>query len=300
MKIEESRIGFIGLGGMGERLTRRLIDHGFHLTVYDRTVQRMEQLVAIGATAADSLHMLSANSEVIMSCVTDDHAVLDIYAGARGALAAARRGTIVIEMSTVLPETSRKLSELGHERDVEVLDVPISGSTPAAEEGTLVLFGGGDSETFEHCDPIFKALSRQHYYIGGNGAGSAMKLVVNTLLGVGMQAIAEATALGEHLGLNRERLFEVLAKTAVVAPAHQGKLSRAACGDYSAQFPLKLMQKDFGLILELAYQQQVPIPATLAASTVNRACAEFGDLDFSFVMEEMRRRAGGKVTNPRW
>jgi 3-hydroxyisobutyrate dehydrogenase len=276
---------------MGRRLARRLIERGFHVSVYDRTAQRIEQLVSIGATAADSVRTLGANSDVIISCVTNDYAVLEIYAGEHGALSAARPGTIVIEMSTVLPETSRRLRELGRERGIEVLDVPISGSTPAAEEGNLILFGGGDQETFERCGPIVRALSRRSYYIGSHGAGNAMKLVVNTLLGVNMQAIAEAAVLGERIGLDRKRMLEVLAQTAVVAPAHQGKLLRAAGDDYSPQFPLKLMQKDFRLILGLANDHRVQMPTTTAASIVNRTCAEFGDLDFSFVMEEMRRRA---------
>ena len=182
---------------------------------------------------------------------------------------------------------------------LKFLDVPISGSTPAKEAGTVILFGGGDREAFERCDPIFKALSREHYYLGPNGAGTAMKLVVNTLLGVGMQAIGEATALGEHIGLRRNRMLGVLAKTAVIAPAHQGKLLRAARADYSPQFPLKLMRKDFGLILDLAGEERVPMPATMAASIANRSCEE-SDLDFSYVMEEMRRRANGEAINPAW
>ena len=149
MKIEESKIGFIGQGAIG----RRLIDHGFRLSVYDRTVQRMDQPVTFGATAAESASALSVDSDVVMSCVTNDDAVLGTYGSARGAMAAARPGTIVIEMSTVLPGTSIGLSRLRRERAVEVLDVPISGSTPAAEEGTLVLFAGGDRQTFERCYP---------------------------------------------------------------------------------------------------------------------------------------------------
>jgi 3-hydroxyisobutyrate dehydrogenase len=299
MKVEESRIGFIGLGGMGERMARRLIERGFRLIVFDRTQKRMDPLIALGAAAADSLKTLAAGSDVIISCVTNDSAVMDIYAGAWGVLASARRGTIVIDMSTVLPATSRTLSELGRERGIEVLDVPISGSTPAAEAGTVILFGGGDREAFERCDPIFKALSREHHYLGPNGAGNGMKLVVNTLLGVGMQAIAEATALGEHIGLDRDRMLEVLAKTAVIAPAHQGKLLRAARADYSPQFPIRLMRKDFGLILDLAREEEVPMPTTMAASIANRACEE-PDFDFSYVMEEMRRRANGEAINPIW
>src|SRR5690349_24527651 len=106
MKVEESRIGFIGLGEMGRRLARRLIDRGFRVSVYDRTAKRIEQLVGIGAIAADSVRTIATNSDVIMSCVTNDYAVLEIYAGEHGALSASRPGTIVIEMSTVLPETS--------------------------------------------------------------------------------------------------------------------------------------------------------------------------------------------------
>ena len=300
MKIEESNIGFIGLGGMGQLMARRLIEQSFRLTVYDRTAERMDPLVAAGARAAHSLKTIGEESDVILSCVTNDRAVLDIYTGSSGVLASARRGAIIVEMSTVLPETSQKLSEVGRERGVEVLDVPISGSTPAAEEGTLILFGGGDLETFERCAPIFNALSRRHYYIGPSGAGSMMKLVVNTVLGVGMQAIAEATALGERTGLDRNRMLEVLAKTAVIAPSHQGKLLRASRGDYTPQFPLSLMRKDFGLILELANEWEVPMPTTMAASIINRACDEFADPDFSYVMEEMRRRANGELTNPTW
>ena len=145
MKIEESKIGFIGQGAIG----RRLIDHGFRLSVYDRTVQRMDQPVTFGATAAESASALSVDSDVVMSCVTNDDAVLGIYGSARGAMSAARPGTIVVEMSTVLPGSSIGLSRLRRERAVEVLDVPISGSTPAAEEGTLVLFAGGDRQTFD-------------------------------------------------------------------------------------------------------------------------------------------------------
>ena len=284
---------------MGERMAHRLIERGFHVNVFDRAQERMDPLVALGATATDSLRTLAAGSDVIISCVTNDSAVMDIYAGTNGVMGAARRGTIVIDMSTVLPATSRSLAELGRERGIEVLDVPISGSTPAAEAGTVTLFGGGDREAFERCDPIFKALSREHYYLGPNGAGTAMKLVVNTLLGVGMQAIGEATALGEHIGLSRNRMLGVLAKTAVIAPAHQGKLLCAARADYSPQFPLKLMRKDFGLILDLAGEERVPMPATMAASIANRSCEE-SDLDFSYVMEEMRRRANGEAINPAW
>jgi len=292
MKIEDSTIGFIGLGEMGQRIARRLVDHGFRLAVFDRTAARMDGLKAAGATPLASLRTLAANSRVIISCLSNDTAVLEVYSGTRGVLAAAQAGTVVIEMSTVSPETSQTLSDLACKRDVEILDVTISGSTPAAEEGTLVLFGGGEQQVFERCMPICSAIARAHFYIGNHGAGCAMKLVVNTILGVNMQAIAEAAALGERMGLDRSRMLQVLAHTAVVTPAHQGKLLRAEHEDFSPQFPLGLMGKDFKLILDEAYQLHVPMPATTASYAVNRKSAERGEgMDFSSVMDEMRRRA---------
>ena len=144
------------------------------------------------------------------------------------------------------------------ERGISVLDVAISGSTPVAESGSLTLFGGGDREVFDLVAPIFPAIARQWFYMGPSGSGVAMKLVVNTLLGVGMQAIAEALALGGRMGLPRDLLFETLGKTAVVAPAHLGKLATAKRNDYTAQFPLRLMQKDFGLILSKGRRARRP------------------------------------------
>jgi 3-hydroxyisobutyrate dehydrogenase-like beta-hydroxyacid dehydrogenase len=195
-------------------------------------------------------------------------------------------------MSTVSPATSRELDNLSREAGVKFLDSPVSGSTPSAEEGTLTLFCGGDEELFQAAQPIFSTLGRQYFYLGGSGSGTAMKLVANTLLGVGMQAIAESVALGQKEGLDRHRLLEVLSRTAVIAPAHLGKLARADVGDYSPQFAIRLMNKDFGLVLQTAAAAKVPMPATAAAFQMN--VAEFGEgkeEDFSAVINLMERLA---------
>jgi 3-hydroxyisobutyrate dehydrogenase-like beta-hydroxyacid dehydrogenase len=140
---------------------------------------------------------------------------------------------------------------------------------------------------------MFQAVAKQYFLLGGPGSGTAMKLVVNSLLGVGMQAIAEAVVLGEKSGLNRGRLLEVLSKTAVIAPAHMGKLARVAANDYSPQFPLRLMHKDFQLILEAAAQVRVTMPATEAAFRVNSdELAHNAEEDFSAVLKRMEEVAG--------
>jgi 3-hydroxyisobutyrate dehydrogenase len=286
-------LGFIGLGKMGSRIAQRLLAHGYKLVVFDRERTKAEALVPNGAVPVNDVLELARSADVILSCLTNDEALQSAYAAPEGALAGARSGTVVLEMSTVSPETSRELHKQGARVGVDVMDVAISGSTPAAEQGTLTLLAGGNAELFYSAQPIFDAIARQYFHLGPSGAGTTMKLVVNTLLGIGMQAIAEAVALGEAAGLNRKLLLEVLSKTAVVAPAHVGKLARIERNDYSPQFPLSLMNKDFQLILKTSGRENVTMPATEAAFRVNAdEWAQSEEEDFSAVMRRMEEAAG--------
>src|SRR6202008_3378706 len=149
------------------------------------------------------------------------------------------------------------------------------------ENGLLTLFGGGDKERFDSAESIFRVIAKKHFYLGPNGSGATMKLVVNTLLGIGMQAIAEAVALGEMAGLDRNRLLSVLSQTAVVAPAHVVKLQRVLKSDYTPQFPIRLINKDFRLILDLASTVGARMPAAGAAFEINaRQLEEGAEEDF--------------------
>jgi 3-hydroxyisobutyrate dehydrogenase-like beta-hydroxyacid dehydrogenase len=289
---ENTRLGFIGIGNMGSRIAKRLLDHGYQLIAYNRSREAAETLVKYGGKVADSVAELASEADVILSSLTNDGAVKSVYTGTKGVFAHVRRGSAIIEMSTVLPATSREIYDLSREAGVKFLDSPVSGSTPSAEEGTLTLFCGGDEELFQAVQPIFSSIASQYFYLGGSGSGTAMKLVANTLLGVGMQAIAESVALGQKEGLDRHRLLDVLSHTAVIAPAHLGKLPRADRGDYSPQFAIRLMNKDFGLVLETAAAAKVPMPATAAAFQMNVAqFSEGKEEDFSAVITLMERLA---------
>jgi len=289
---ENTRLGFIGIGNMGSRIAKRLLEHGYQVIVYNRSRQPAEELIKYGAKVADSVAELASEADVILSSLTNDDAVKSVYADPQGVFAYVRRGAAIIEMSTVLPATSRELFDLSREAGVKCVDSPVSGSTPSAEEGTLTLFCGGDEELFQAAQPIFSSIARQYFYLGGSGSGTAMKLVANTLLGVGMQAIAESVALGQKEGLDRHRLLEVLSHTTVIAPAHLGKLSRADREDYSAQFAIRLMNKDFGLVLETAAAAGVPMPATAASFQMNVAeFSESKEEDFSAVIRLMEKLA---------
>jgi 3-hydroxyisobutyrate dehydrogenase-like beta-hydroxyacid dehydrogenase len=289
---ENDRLGFVGVGYMGRPIARRLLESGFRLTAYDRDRSKIEELIQYGGSVAQSVSELSSSCNVVLSCLPGDGPVLNTFKGSDVVFANAHRDLRVIDLSTVYPETSRELSRLGSERGVEVLDVTISGSTPAAEKGLLTLFGGGNKECFESAESIFRVIAHKYFYLGPSGSGATMKLVVNTLLGIGMQAIAEAVALGEKAGLDRNRLLDVLSQTAVVAPAHADKLQRAMKSDYRPQFPIRLMNKDFGLVFNLAAAVGARMPAAGAAFEINaRQSDEGAEQDFSAVILQMEKQA---------
>ena len=287
-----TRLGFIGLGYLGSRIAQRLVAAGFPMVVYDRDRTQATGLAARGAEVAKDPGRLASEVDVVLSCLLDGAAVETVYLGTGNVLRNARPGTRIIELSTIAPGTSRQLYLAARQFGISVLDVAVSGSTPAAEAGAITLFGGGDREVFQAADPIFAAIAKQWFYMGPSGSGVAMKLVVNTLLGVGMQAVAEAVALGSRLNLPRDLLLDTLAKTAVVAPAHTGKLATAKKQDYSPQFPLRLMRKDFALVLSAAAQFGLSMPATEAAAAINfEEAASGNEEDFSAVIRRMEQQA---------
>jgi 3-hydroxyisobutyrate dehydrogenase-like beta-hydroxyacid dehydrogenase len=294
-----SRVGFIGLGHLGSRIARRLVAAGFAVVVYDLDHRNSVELAHAGAEVALDPDELAKNVDVVLSCLPDETVVEAVYLGSGNVLSNVKNGTRIIELSTISPEFSRHLHGAAQKLNITMLDVAVSGSTPAAEAGKLTLFGGGDRKGFESAESIFAAIASQWFYMGPSGSGVSMKLVVNTLLGVGMQAIAEAVALGLKLDLPRDLLFDTLAKTAVVAPAHTGKLASAKRDDYAAQFPVRLMRKDFGLVLAAAAHAGLAMPVTAAAAAINAAeAASGGEEDFSAVVRRMEHdtRADSNLT----
>ncbi len=258
-------IGFIGMGHMGSHITLRLLASGYSLTVYNRTMEKTQPAASYGAHVAATPRAVAEQSDVIMSSVTDDLALQAVMFGPEGVLAGVRPGTIAIEMSTVSPTASRHIYEVAKEQGIQMIDAAVSGSVPQVEAGSLVIFVGGEQETYQACKPILDELGTSSFYMGPSGMGTTMKLVVNALLGLNMQAMAEALILGEKSGLERAQLIEVLKQTAVISPRQKAALENAAQREYPANFPLPLMFKDFGLILRLASELAVPMPTTAAA-----------------------------------
>jgi 3-hydroxyisobutyrate dehydrogenase len=288
------RIGFLGLGYMGSRMARRLLDAHHRITVYNRSADKARPLLEAGASLAETPRAVAEESDVIMYSLADDAAVRDVILGPEGVLAGVRRGGILIDLSTVLPDTSRAVSAAALSKGAAAIDAPVSGSTVQAEQGTLIIFVGGNREAYTSSAQILDTLGR-HEYMGASGAGATMKLVTNTLLGLGVQALAEAVALGRKAGLDTGLMLGALGSTSVVSTAQKGKFENIARGEFPAAFALRMMSKGFGLILRLAESISVAMPAVAVAKqidTVEQARNRGREEDFSAVVRTIQELSG--------
>src|SRR6266851_1630600 len=277
----KQRIGFIGMGHMGSHMAQRLLEAGYQLAIYDRTLERAQEVAQQRATVARTPRELAAQCEVLMVCVTDDEAQQSVMFGQDGALAGVHGGSMIIDLSTVSPGASRRLYQAAKQQGVSMIDAAVSGSVPQVEQGSLVIFVGGEQETYQQCKPILDVL------------GKSMKLVVNTLLGLGMQALAEAIVLGEKAGIEKKLLLDVLGQTTVLTPGQKSKLENVKREQYPNNFALSLMHKDFHLVLSEAYDLFVAMPATAAAQQMyTAAMAKAMDEDFSIIIKFMEELAG--------
>jgi 3-hydroxyisobutyrate dehydrogenase-like beta-hydroxyacid dehydrogenase len=270
---------------------------GWNIRAWNRSPQPAAEISKVGIVIAPSVAELVTDSNVILTSLANDAAVRSVYFDKGGVFSAAKPGTVILEMSTISPELSRDLHQEARTKGIKFLDVAISGSTPAVDAGTITLLAGGDRETFEQCVPIFESLAKQWFLIGPGSSGVQMKLVVNLLLGLDMQAIAEAVSLGEHLQIDRNVLLDVLSKTAVVAPAMGGKFRKIKDADYSAEFPLRLMSKDMDLVMDAARASGADLPAaSIAQSVLASNVSTSGNLDLSaitpYVIDRGRKGEG--------
>jgi 3-hydroxyisobutyrate dehydrogenase-like beta-hydroxyacid dehydrogenase len=291
----KARIGWIGLGLMGRPMGMNLVKAGYPLTVWNRTASRASELVAAGATLANSPKEVAAGSDVLITMVSDPPALEGVLWGTggqdTGALAALKSGSLYIDSSTVSPDLARKIASACAARGVRFLDAPVTGGDWGAKKGELVFMVGGDEETLKYAEPILGVLGKRWFHLGPHGAGQTIKLAMNLILALQVDALAEALALVTGAGLKGENLVEVLQSSMARSGVLDVKAPNLLKGEYVPSFPLRLMHKDLGLALDLANQLGVALPSTAAAretyNYVKGAAKE--DLDYSAVMKFWRR-----------
>jgi 3-hydroxyisobutyrate dehydrogenase-like beta-hydroxyacid dehydrogenase len=284
------RIGLIGLGLMGRPMGMNLLKAGHALTVWNRTASRAQELVAAGARLAKTPRETAAEAEILLTMVSDPPALEEVLWGHEGkndgALGGLRAGSIYIDSSTVSPALVRKIAAACAERQVRFLDAPVTGGDWGAREGNLVFMIGGDAATLQEVEPILGVMGKKWFHLGANGAGQTIKLAMNGILALQVGAMAEALALVTRAGLQGEQLIEVMQASMARSGVLDLKSPLMVKGDFKPSFPLRLMHKDLGLMLDLANQLGVALPATAAArevySYVKGEAQE--DVDYSAVM----------------
>jgi 3-hydroxyisobutyrate dehydrogenase-like beta-hydroxyacid dehydrogenase len=283
--LSKPAIGFIGLGLMGRPMAANLVKAGFPVTVWNRTASRVQPLVAQGAKAAGTPREAAAAADVLITIVSDPPALEQVLWGEQGALAGLRRGSVLIDSSTVSPGLARRIAAACAERGAECLDAPVTGGTWGAEKGELVFMIGGPAETLACVEPVLGAMGKRWFHIGPHGAGQTIKLAMNMLYALEVDALAESLALATAGGVPGEKLVEVMQASMGRAPVLDVKAPLLLKGEYPPSFPLRLMHKDMTLALELAKQLGVKLPAGAAAreayDKVLRAARE--DVDYAAI-----------------
>ncbi len=278
-------MGLIGLGLMGRLMAANLVKAGFPVVVWNRTRARAQELVKQGARLAATPREAAASSDVLLTIVSDPPALEAVLWGADGALEGLRRGSTYIDSSTVAPALARRIAAACAERGVEFLDAPVTGGTWGAEKGELVFMVGGSRDVLERVEPVLAAMGKRWFHLGPHGAGQTVKLAMNMILALQVDALAEALALVTSGGVPAERLIEVMQSSMARSPLLDIKAPMILERNYAPSFPLRLMHKDLGLALELANQLGVPLPATAAAREIYNAVkgAAKEDLDYAAV-----------------
>jgi 3-hydroxyisobutyrate dehydrogenase-like beta-hydroxyacid dehydrogenase len=276
-------VGLIGLGLMGHPMGANLLKAGHELTVWNRTSSRGDDLVAQGAKRAATPRDLAAASEVVLTIVSDPPALESLLWGENGVFAGLKRGSVIIESSTVSPALEKRAALAAAAQGAEFLEAPVTGGTWGAEKGELVFMVGGDASTLKRVEPVLGAMGKKWFHLGPIGAGQTVKLAMNLLLDVQVEAFAEALALVTRAGVPGQSLFEVMQSSMGRSGVLDLKGANMLKGEYKPSFPLRLMHKDLGLALDLGNQLGVPLPAAAASREVLNAVkgAVTEDVDFS-------------------
>ena len=277
------KIGWIGLGNMGNPMVKNLLKAGFSVSVFNRTKAKETELIAAGAVSAASAQQLINNCDVVVTMLSDDAAVKAVYEGADGLLTTPSAGKLLIDMSTVAPETSRHLSAACANAGINFLEAPVSGSVKPAQDGQLIILVGGSTENYEKAKPIFEVLGKLSIYLGNAGVGSSAKLAINYLLGLNLQGLAETVLFAEKNGVAKQDMLTIINEGACGNGISKLKGSAILNNDYPAAFALKHLVKDLRLAKEAGLD--TPLIKPLADSYTAAQQMGLGEEDVMAIMK---------------
>lgn len=292
-----TKIAYLGMGIMGRGMASNLVEAGYDVTVWNRTAEKAQPVIENGATQAETPAEAVQDADVIMYCLSDDEAVEDLVFGDGDLLNSVSSGQIVVDMTTVHPDTSLREAAAYAEKDVRFLDAPVFGSKNEAAEGGLWIVVGGDRALYDEVLPILEVLSETTHYMGETGMGTSMKLVGNLIVAAQLEALGEAMILATKAGLDPRDVLEVLHVTDFKSPIFDGVGAALVERDFSTHFALNLMLKDANLIAKFAEDLNVPTPAAAAIRENIKAAVNkgWGEQNASALIRNLEEQAGVEI-----
>lgn len=283
-------VGFLGLGIMGKAMAANLLQNGFKVTVWNRTLSKCEELVELGASIGSTPAEVVKKCKYVIAMLSDPPAALSVVFGKDGVLEQVCTGKGYIDMSTVDVATSTKICEAIIEKSGRFLEAPVSGSKKPAEDGQLIILAAGDKSLYDEIMPSFDVMGKKAFFLGEVGNGAKMKLVVNMIMGSMMNAFSEGLALADKSGLSQATLLDVLELGAIANPMFKLKGPAMILGKFPPAFPLKHQQKDMRLALALGDEVEVSMPVAAAANEAFKKARSLGlsDQDFSAVYDVVK------------
>jgi 3-hydroxyisobutyrate dehydrogenase-like beta-hydroxyacid dehydrogenase len=287
-------VGFIGLGNMGNPMAGNILKGGFPMTVFDKNPKVMENLVQAGAKAASSARGVAESVEVLCSCVPGSPESEDLYLGAGGVIAAAKAGNVLVDMSSVLPSTPRKLEAAAKARGVQFLESPVSGGVTGARAATLAVMTGGDAAVLERVRPVLQCVGPNIYHVGPVGAGNTVKAINNMMASCNALAMMEGLVLGLKAGLSLETVYNVVKDSSGNSNA-LARVPRALIPrNFEPGFKVQLMNKDLDTFNSIARELHVPVSFANVAQRYQQAglAAGLGEKDTSVLFTLIEKLAG--------
>jgi 3-hydroxyisobutyrate dehydrogenase-like beta-hydroxyacid dehydrogenase len=273
---------------MGSRMAMNILKNQYELVVYNRTKEKARELVQNGARLAETPSDLARDVDILFSMLANPETVEQLALGKDGFLNSLKEGSIWVDCSTVNPSFSVKMAKESSEKGIHFLDAPVAGSTVPAEKGELTFLVGGDEAILDQCKPIIECMALKILYLGSNGKGTSMKMVINTMLAFGMVGFSEAMSLGKSLEIDSKTLMDVLLSSAVCPPFLSYKKEIITKGEYDkTQFPLKWMLKDLVLATKSAYETGIAMPVANLVKEMFALASEkgFAEKDFSAIYD---------------
>jgi len=291
------KVGYIGLGHMGKPIARNILKAGFSVVVHNRSRAAVEELVAEGASAANSPREVAAQVDVIFTNLPDTPDVEKVVLGENGIIEGARAGLIYVDNSTIRPASARRIAEKLAEKKVSALDAPVSGGDIGARDGTLTIMVGGKAEALETVMPVFKAMGKAVTHVGESGAGQVAKAANQIMVAAQMVAMGELLVFAKKAGVDPRKVVDAIKGGAAQCWTLDVKPPRLFDGNRNPGFKARMQLKDLKIILDTAKEYDVPIPSTMENAELFQQMIDsgMGELDNSAVVGVIEEKAGVKI-----